>query len=154
MQFEKINLKKNRETVIKFRKDSFQVSFGNMAGFDDEAVYLNWLAEKMSIFPDGFMAVKDAGKIIGQLELTIREYEGKKIGYVHLYYLIPNERGNGKGRMLHQYAAEFFEKNGVREYHLRVAPKNHAAIKFYKKIGMEEIGPELGGKVIRMKGEL
>lgn len=154
MQFEKINLEHDRETVIKFRKDSFQVSFGNTAGFGDEVAYLNWLAEKIAIFPEGFVLVKKSGKDIGQLELTIREYEGRKIGYVNLYYLISNERGSGKGKKLHHYAVDFFEKNGVNEYHLRVAPENHAAIKFYKKIGMEEIGPELDGKVIRMKGEL
>lgn len=154
MQFEQINLDENRDTVISFRKDSFQVSFGNIDSFGDEAVYLNWLAEKIKLFPEGFVFVKEFGEIIGQLELTLREFEERKIGYVNLYYLIPSKRGNGRGKELHQYARQFFEKNKVREFHLRVAPENYAAIKFYKKIGMEEVGPEVDGKVIRMKGEL
>lgn len=28
------------------------------------------------------------------------------------------------------------------------------AVKFYRKIGMEEVGPEIDGKVIRLKGYL
>ncbi|WP_405098228.1 GNAT family N-acetyltransferase [Oceanobacillus sp. FSL H7-0719] len=154
MQFEKINVNQNREKLIKFRKDSFQVSFENTDDFGDESVYLNWLAEKTMLFPEGLVFVKEADKVIGQLELTIREFEGRKIGYVHLYYLIPDMRGEGRGSMLHQYAKSFFTKNKVNEFHLRVAPENHVAINFYKKIGMEEVGPELGGKVIRMRGYL
>jgi ribosomal protein S18 acetylase RimI-like enzyme len=63
-------------------------------------------------------------------------------------------RGQGKGKELHNYAKQFFENNKVREYHLRVSPSNSTAIKFYRTIGMEEVGTEVDGKVIRMKGFL
>lgn len=153
MQFKKIEIEKDREKVVKFRIDSFNVSFGNLSGFDEEE-YLSWLDEKIKEFPEGFVLVEEDGKYIGQLELTIREFEGKEIGYVNLYYLIPEMRGIGKGKELHNYAMQFFEKNQVKEYHLRVSPSNTGAIKFYRKNGMKEIGPEVDGKVIRMKGYL
>lgn len=154
MHFEEIDIKKHRDTVVGFRKDSFKVSFGDTSGFGEEEEYLGWLDEKSRDFPKGFVLVEEDGKYIGQLELTISEYEGNDIGYVNLYYLIPEMRGLGKGNELHNHAKQFFENNKVSEYHLRVSPSNTAAIKFYRKIGMQEVGPEVDGKVIRMKGYL
>ncbi|RLL48444.1 GNAT family N-acetyltransferase [Oceanobacillus piezotolerans] len=153
MKFKEIEIKKHRDKVVEFRKDSFKVSFGDTSGFNEEE-YLHWLDEKGKDFSKGFVLVEEDGKYIGQLELTIREFEGKEIGYVNLYYLIPKKRGKGKGKELHDYAKEFFENNKVSEYHLRVSPSNYAAIKFYLKNGMEEIGTEVDGKVIRMRGYL
>src|SRR5690625_3184191 len=80
--FKKIELKKHRDAVVEFRKDSFEVSFGDAFGFDEEE-YLYWLSEKIKDFPKGFVLIKEDGKYIGQLELTIREFEGKEIGYVN-----------------------------------------------------------------------
>ncbi|WP_101842544.1 GNAT family N-acetyltransferase [Halobacillus sp. Marseille-P3879] len=154
MIFEEIDIKKHRDTVVEFRKDSFYVSFGNTMGFGEEEEYLSWLDEKIKDFPEGFVLAKEDGKYIGQLELTIREYEGNKIGYVNLYYLTPEMRGQGKGKALHQYAKQFFKNNEVSEYHLRVSPSNNNAIKFYRSFGMDEVGTEVDGKVIRMKGYL
>src|SRR5699024_2097626 len=110
------------------------------------------LDSKISQFPDGFVLLKENEIPIGQLELSIREFDGGEIGYVHLYYFIPEKRGTGLGKLLHDYAIQFFKNHGVDEYHLRVAPGNTTARKFYRKIGMTEIGPERDGKVIRMKG--
>lgn len=153
LRFKTIDSEKQSEQAIQFRKDSFKVSFGHAADFD-VADYLQWLKEKTTDFPAGFVMVEEDGKIIGQLELSIREYEGRKIGYVNLYYLIPESRGKGRGEDLHDYAKGFFRNQQVKEFHLRVAPTNISAIKFYQKIGMEEVGPEVEGKVIRMKGIL
>lgn len=153
LQFKTIDLQKQSEQAIRFRKDSFKVSFGEADDFD-EADYLQWLEEKIAAYPDGFVMVEEEGELVGQLELSIQEYSGKRIGYVNLYYLIPSKRGGGRGKALHAYATKFFLHRQVTEFHLRVAPGNDAARCFYQKIGMEEIGPEVGGKVIRMKGSL
>jgi len=153
MKFEKIDLVKHKDLVDKFRKDSFFVSFGEMSNFDEEE-YLLWLKEKAKEFPNGFVLVVEDNKYIGQLELTIREFEGEKIGYVNLFYLIPEMRGIGKGKELVHYAKRFFMDYEVSEYHLRVSPSNNQAGKFYQKIGMEEVGLEADEKVIRMKGRI
>ncbi|MDQ0160774.1 RimJ/RimL family protein N-acetyltransferase [Alkalibacillus salilacus] len=153
MVFEEINLNKHRDKVIEFRRDSFKTSFGDASAFEEDD-YLSWLNEKIKQFPKGFVLAKEDDLYIGQLELTIREYEGYDIGYVHLYYLMPEMRGVGKGTALHNYAKDFFGKYDVSEYHLRVSPSNMAARQFYHKIGMEEVGSEFDGKVIRMKGYL
>lgn len=153
MQFKQIDIEKDQKDIVKFRTDSFRVSFGDDSNFD-ETEYLAWLKEKIKAFPEGFVLVEKDGKHIGQLELSIREYEGKKIGYVHLYYLIPHMRGKEKGKALHHYARQFFEGHHVDEFHLRVAPSNASALAFYRKLGMKEAGLEVGGKVIRMIGYL
>lgn len=153
LQFNTIDPETQSEQAIKFRRDSFKVSFGDADDFD-EADYLQWLKEKTSTYPDGFVMVEEEGEAIGQLELSIRKYEGENIGYVNLYYLLPSSRGKGRGEELHAYAKKFFKSRHVIEFHLRVAPTNTSAIRFYYKIGMEEIGPEIDGKVIRMKGSL
>ena len=152
MYFETIDINKHRQTVITFRKDSFIVSFGDVTAFGDEGDYLHWLEEKIKKFPKGFVLAKEGQKYIGQLECSIREIEGQPIGYVHLYYLVPEMRGKGKGKELHDYAMDFFKSKKIREYHLRVSPTNTSALKFYDKIGLTTIGPELDGKVIRMRG--
>lgn len=152
--FKTIDIAKDRDRVIRFRKDSFIASFGTKAEFGKEANYIKWLEGKVAAFPNGFALVKENNEAIGQLELSIREYKGKNIGYAHLYYLIPERRGMGLGKELHQYTWQFFKENNLHEYHLRVAPGNERAIKFYLKNGMVEDGRELDGKVIRMRGRL
>ncbi|WP_101844706.1 GNAT family N-acetyltransferase [Halobacillus sp. Marseille-P3879] len=151
MHFETIDIDKHRDQVVEFRKDSFKVSFGKMSNFE-KLDYINWLEQKTNDFPGGFVLVEEDKRYIGQLELSIREYEGKMIGYVHLYYLIPEMRGKGKGKELNEYAIKFFKEHHVSDYHLRVSITNTSAINFYHKIGMREVGLEVEGKVMRMKG--
>lgn len=50
INFEEIDIKKHRDTVVTFRKDSFKVSFGDTSGFGEEEDYLRWLDEQKEIF--------------------------------------------------------------------------------------------------------
>lgn len=154
MEFIPIDIDNHREYIIPFRKDSFIVSFGTDKDFGDETNYLNWLKQQSEKNPDGVVLVVDNEIPIGQLELTIKEYEGKEIGYVNLYYLVPEKRGMGLGSLLHAYAIQFFKKHNVKEYHLRVSPTNKHAIAFYKKNGMKQLKVEMDGKVLRMAGSI
>jgi RimJ/RimL family protein N-acetyltransferase len=74
------------------------------------------------------MEFRNDGKPIGQIELQIVNYEGKDIGYVYLFYLTPEKRGQGYGLQLLAYAESFFHKHQVNEYHLRVSPTNQLAV--------------------------
>ncbi len=154
LEFIPIDVNKHRKYVIPFRRDSFIVSFGTDKDFGNEQEYLNWLREQSEKHPKGFVLVVENGIPIGQLELTIREYEEKVIGYVNLYYLIPEKRCVGLGQKLHDYAIEFFKHNRMNEYHLRVSPSNNHAISFYNKNGMNKIKYEMDGKVVRMVGTI
>ncbi|WP_121662130.1 GNAT family N-acetyltransferase [Metabacillus litoralis] len=154
MEFIPIDLNEHRDYVIQFRKDSFIVSFGSDDDFGSEEDYLDWLKQQSEKYPEGFVLAVENQQPIGQLELTLKEFDGKQIGYVNLYYLISGKRGKGYGTLLHNYALTFFKNNGVNEYHLRVSPTNHNAISFYIKNGMKKINTEMIGKVLRFSGNL
>lgn len=155
MIFRTIDIHKDRNTIIKFRKDSYIVSFGCVDGFGDEEDYIQRIAQRVCKFPEGLVIVEEKQKPIGQMELQIIYYEGKEIGYVNLYYLVPEYRGRGYGEKLVVYAESFFRKHHVKEYHLRVAPSNQRAIHFYLKSGMEKIKEEYSyNLVLRMRKQL
>lgn len=98
--FRTIDTDKDKDTIIKFRKDSYVVSFGTEAGFGDEHAYLQRMEERVRKFPDGQVILEKDQEPIGQMELQIREYEGIEIGYVNLFYLIPEYRSKGLGKKL------------------------------------------------------
>lgn len=154
MEFIPIDIEQHREYIIPFRKDSFIVSFGTDEGFGEIPQYLDWVHLQVQKNPKGFVLAVENGLPIGQLELTVKEYEGKEIGYVNLYYLVPEKRGIGLGSQLHAYSLQFFKDHGVKEYHLRVSPTNTQALNFYKKNGMKPIDVEFDGKVLRMAGKI
>ncbi|WP_017187636.1 GNAT family N-acetyltransferase [Alkalibacillus haloalkaliphilus] len=151
IKFIPINPVEHRDIAIRFRRDSYLVSFGTNQYLDVDE-YLQFLREKITKHPDGFVLVEEEEEVIGQIELSIREYNGREIGYVHLYYLIPSKRGKGYGIVLQNYARDFFQKHQVSEFHLRVSPSNKQARAFYKKLGMKESSLEIDGRVIRMIG--
>ncbi|MBT2664176.1 GNAT family N-acetyltransferase [Bacillus sp. ISL-4] len=120
MIFRTIDTDKDKDIIIKFRKDSYVVSFGSEDGFGDENTYLQRMKERVRKFPDGQVIIEKEQEPIGQMELQIREYEGTEIGYVNLFYLIPDYRSKGLGKELVHYAENFFRQFNVSEYHLRV----------------------------------
>ncbi|MFS0765809.1 GNAT family N-acetyltransferase [Peribacillus phoenicis] len=142
MIFRTIDTDKDKDTIVKFRKDSFVVSFGTEAGFGDENTYLQRMEERVRKFPGGQVIIENDQVPIGQMELRIREYEGTEIGYVDLFYLIPEYRSKGLGKELVRYAENFFRQFNVSEYHLRVSPDNQRAIRLYTNSGMMKIREE------------
>lgn len=54
------------------------VNTNDVSVFDKEN-YLHWLKEQVVNYPEGFVLAKEDNKYAGQLELSIREYEGKDI---------------------------------------------------------------------------
>lgn len=56
--FRTIDTDKDKEIIIKFRKDSYVVSFGYEDGFGDENIYLQRMKERIRKFPDGQVIIK------------------------------------------------------------------------------------------------
>jgi GNAT superfamily N-acetyltransferase len=137
--FRNIDLPRDSETIIKFRRDSYIISFGDERLFGDNVSYLKKIAERLLKFPGGLIIVEVDGEPVGQVELQIKKVENKEIGYVNLFYLIPEYRGKGYGVYLIKYTEDFFSKYDVKEYQLRVSPTNKRAIKFYEKTGFQLI---------------
>ena len=144
LEFLPIDLEKHQDVCLKFREDSFVVSFGSAASFygsDGEGAerYLEWLKQRMSEIPGSCVHVWDGEHIIGQIEMR-KSRDDAQAGYVNLFYLIPECRGKGLGSLLDEYAAMFFKRFGCKAARLSVSPTNSAAVKFYIKHGWKDLG--------------
>jgi len=76
--------------------------------------------------------------------------EEPRIGYVNLFYLIPDMRGSGAGTFLHHYAIAFCQKHGVPKMRLSVSPTNLRAVAFYQKHGWRDLGPRPGRENVNL----
>lgn len=152
LRFVPIELPKDRETIIGFRRDSYLVSFGDEKDYPGDDEYVRWVSDRSSRFPEGFvLALDESGNIVGQIELQIKEHEGRRCGRINLYYLVQNRRGKGLGKELDGYAMGYFRKQGVEVCYLHVSASNGPAICFYRKVGFAEAAREEDGKVMRME---
>ena len=144
LEFRRIDLAQDADTCVRFRRDAYACSFGDLGRFDRECgvdgeIYLNWLAEKAAEFAQGFVHVWLGDRIVGQIEMRPRGQP--PIGYVNLLYLVPELRGSGAGELLHEYAVDVFRKEGLSKLQLSVSSTNERAIAFYRKFGWEDRGP-------------
>jgi ribosomal protein S18 acetylase RimI-like enzyme len=144
-EFKPIQLDLHKAVCIKFREDSFVVSFGDAQKFygsDGKGAeqYLDWLNSKLEKDPESAVHYWVDNQIIGQIEFGFVKND-PSCGYINLYYLIPTARGIGLGSDLDKYAVDFFRKRKVRKLRLSVSPNNFLAMAFYKKMGWVDLGP-------------
>ncbi|MEM8832459.1 MAG: GNAT family N-acetyltransferase [Cyanobacteria bacterium P01_G01_bin.19] len=139
LEFKPIDLEQYQELCIQFRADSFSCSFGSSDRFYEEdrngaERYLQWLRQRMTEIPNSCLHVWKGEQIIGQIEMG-RWKHNPSVGYINLFYLIPEFRGQGFGQQLDRYAANFFQQLGCQSARLSVSPTNLVAIRFYLKHG-------------------
>jgi GNAT superfamily N-acetyltransferase len=145
LQFATIDLARHRELCIEFRRDSYIVSFGDDQLFNEEngldgSGYIEWLADRIARFPEGHVHAWRGAEIIGQIEMIV----SPSSGYVNLFYLKPEERGSGYGKLLHEYAVDLFQRHRVRVAGLSVSPTNRRALSYYARHGWKDLGPRAG----------
>lgn len=145
MNFRIINMELDRDIIIKFREDTYFISFGTMEGFD-EVSYIERIRERVNEFPDGQLIIEDQHKAIGQIGLFTQKYQDREIGYVNLYYLIKEYRNKGIGKELVNYSENYFRRLHMSEYHLRVSSENKRAIALYTSLGMTKLEEEKNGQ--------
>jgi ribosomal protein S18 acetylase RimI-like enzyme len=147
VRFVPIDLDAHGADCVRFRRDSFVTSFGSNEAFiresgADGATYLAWLAERIREFPDGFVQVWDGASLVGQIEM--RPKGTPPIGYVNLFYLVPDVRGTSLGDALHDYVLGVLRREGIRTAQLSVSPTNARARSYYRKHGWRDLGPRPG----------
>lgn len=143
IRIEPIDLSRHAQTCIDFRRDSYHASFGTHEGCDaemgaDGAIYLEKLRKRMAEVPEGNSHVWHGDRVIGQLEMRFAEEPG--MGYVNLFYLLPEWRKRGLGWRLHEHAVDVFSRRGMRAIRLSVSRINEPALAFYRRIGWRRVG--------------
>jgi ribosomal protein S18 acetylase RimI-like enzyme len=154
LRFEPIDLPAAAETAVAFRADSFACSFGSAERFYEadhkgDERYLLWLQELMRSIPGSCVHVWNGQSVMGQIEMN-RFKPDPKIGYVSLYYLVPEYRNRGLGRQLDEYATAYLRSGGFRVARLSVSPSNLQAMRFYLKNGWKDLGPRAGHSDIHL----
>jgi GNAT superfamily N-acetyltransferase len=132
-------------SAIEFRRDSYICSFGNDQIFVEEngadgSAYLDWLAARIQQFPEGHVHAWQGDAIVGQIEMII----GSRGGYINLFYLRPESRGQGLGGELHAYAVALLRRYRVTVAGLSVSPTNEPAVRYYQRHGWLDRGPRPG----------
>jgi ribosomal protein S18 acetylase RimI-like enzyme len=153
LQFHTINLPRDASVCASFRRDSYACSFTDPERFakdcgNDGERYLDWLAVRVAEFPVGFIHVWRNGQIVGQMEMQVRNKLG--IGYINLFYLVPEVRGTGIAEALNHYAVSVFSNLGVLRLQLSVSPSNARAMRFYIRQGWRDLGPRPGHEDIHL----
>lgn len=144
LEFKPINIEQYQDLCIRFRADSFIYSFGSADRFYEEDGrgadrYLDWLRHRIIEIPNSCVHVWQGEQIIGQIEMRRWKLD-PKVGYVNLFYLIPEFRGLGLGQQLDQHAANFFNQLGCQSACLSVSPTNLIAMRFYLRQGWVDLG--------------
>ncbi|BAY66870.1 hypothetical protein NIES22_70140 (plasmid) [Calothrix brevissima NIES-22] len=145
LEFKPINLERDQNLCVQFRADSFICRFGSAARFykkdgSGSEKYLQWLRQRMTQIPNSCVHVWKQEQIIGQIEMMPWKHDSS-VGYVNLFYLTPEFRGQGFGQQLDQQASDFFQRLGCHSARLNVSPTNRVAMRFYLKHGWVDLGP-------------
>lgn len=114
-------------------RDAAVATFGPTTQSANPRRYLPWLRTRIEEFPDGHVLAFLGLDCVGQLELQIPY--GADVGYVNLFYVSPDFRGQGLGRRLHDFAERYFRSWDATRIELDVSKTNDRAIGFYKHLG-------------------
>lgn len=151
MEFERVDLNKNLDLCLAFRRDTHILSYGNDTTFNSDEC-TNWFESLKRDNPDGFLHVTVNHKIIGQLEFkSAIQKENDLTGYINLIYLLPEYRNRGYGAILENHMLSIFRSDRCTAAYLRYLPANKVAGNFYKKQGWTSVGTpnERGQLMIR-----
>lgn len=145
LKFLPVDIHSHEDLCLKFAADAFFESFGSYDRFHEEdgkgsERYRDWLKERLAADPLSAAHVWLESKIIGQVTLGAWKPD-PSIGYVNLYYLIPECRGKGYGVYLERFATAHLKKLGFKTARLSVSPTNLRAVRFYQKNGWKDLGP-------------
>ena len=141
MEFEEVNLDKNLDLYLEFRRDTHFLSYESDNEFNVQEC-VNWFKSLKENNPTGFKHVLLNGEIIGLLEYKsgIKELNRELTGYINLIYLLPEYRGKKFGIELQNHVLSKFISDGCSFAYLRYLPKNVVAGSFYNKHGWKPEG--------------
>src|SRR5205814_7610257 len=113
-----IDPERDRAIVVANYRDAHRASYGPETRCRVDR-YVPWLLSRVEEFPDGHVLAFLGKSCVGQLELQVPY--GMVTGYVNLYCVTPSFRGQGFGRLLHDYAEKYFRSWEAQRVELHVA---------------------------------
>ncbi|WP_296259569.1 MULTISPECIES: GNAT family N-acetyltransferase [unclassified Pseudomonas] len=149
LAFRPVDLDAHYDVCQRFRIDALMCTFGSAELFYQSdggpEGYVIWLRERAAKLPGCLVHVWRDEEIIGQIEMD-RLKSDISIGYVNLFYLVSEQRGQGLGALLEAYAWRFLSGLGCQSLRLSAAPNNRPAWVFYKNNGWQDLGPREPGR--------
>ncbi|WP_339478925.1 GNAT family N-acetyltransferase [Pseudomonas sp. RL_5y_Pfl2_73] len=143
LSFRPINLDQDSDVCVHFFEDMLLCAFGcpqQLHGPEGRQRYLQSLQKKTAEVPGGVVHAWDETRIAGQIEMS-RLKTAPAVGYIHFFYLTPEWRSRGAGKLLLAYATNFLAGLGCERMRLSVSETNQRAAQFYSHHGWTDIGP-------------
>lgn len=136
LSFHPIQIEHDFAYCLAFRKDSYQCSFGTLEGYEESITnYQSKIRQRMLNDPLWrYLHIYSGEQIIGQLEFR-HMHEQPGHGYIHLFYLRPEYRGQGLSQHLHDYVRSQLVAMGCQSAYLSVSRTNKRALAFYRRHG-------------------
>lgn len=152
IEFKRADLNENMSSCIEFRRDSFQINYGDEKSFDNEMglageTYASGIVEFQEKYPYGVIHVWRNTEIIGQIEFHIEALFTDK-AFIPMFYLIPSQRGSGIGSMMHDYLIQTLRNSECNGARIPVSSSNDRGVAFYKKHGWRYAKPDLSNSNI------
>lgn len=152
LNFRPVNLNQDSNVCVGFFEDMLLCAFGSaqqIQGPGGKQRYLQSLREKEAEVPGSIVHAWDETRIVGQIEMSLLKTE-PAVGYIHFFYLIPEWRSRGAGKLLLAYATDFFAELGCERMKLSVSETNQRAARFYGHHGWIDIGPRQDRPELRL----
>jgi probable phosphoglycerate mutase len=143
------------QQYIDYRKDAWQVVYGNLKGFDGAGFWMD-AQRTMGRDPEAMVVGYLDRTPVGMIQLSPDRDAYKKVGYIPFLYLREPFRHKGLGIQLIGHSISFYRKLGREKLQLSVAPTNEKALGFYDKFGFHAVGKNRGrfGKLILMEKDI
>ncbi|MCP2076350.1 UNVERIFIED_ORG: GNAT superfamily N-acetyltransferase [Pseudomonas lini] len=153
LSFRPINLDRDSDVCVHFFEDMLLCAFGSAQQLnapDGMQRYLQSLQEKATEIPGSIVHAWDETQIVGQIEMSLLKAE-PAVGYIHFFYLTPEWRSRGAGKLLLAYATDFLAGLGCERMRLSVSDTNHRAARFYRHHGWIDIGARQDKPELRLR---
>ena len=152
LTFRTIDSARDARLAFAHQLDACVATYGDAKRCQAPLRYLEWLRGKVEEFPDGCVMAHLDHRCVGQLELHVPY--GLTVGYVNLFYVVPEFRGLGYGDRLNEYAERYFRSWEARRVELHVSPINERAVRFYLRRGYTFSEPRDRGEALRLMSKV
>lgn len=143
------------EEYIRYRKDAWQVVYGNLNGFDGGGFWLD-AQRTVGSDPEAMVVGYLDGRPVGMIQLSPDRDARKGVGYIPFLYIREEFRHQGLAIQLVGHAVSFYRRLGRTKLQLSVAPTNEKALGFYHKYGFHQVKKHPGrfGSLLLMEKDI